>query len=278
MDLGQYEKCADWYVRVHPQASQKDVIKKIKFRQKFLRKFELPYIEMFITTKCNLRCKYCSNLIPYCTLQHHFDATSVKETITKLLSNVDRIYRFKLHGGEVLLHPELADIIEFAGKQKKIFSLSITTNGTILPDEELLKTIKGANCVVQISEYNLKNSKIPQVIALLEKYGIQYRHLSELAWRDMGNFDMRERNMRANCSISRCVSLYDKKIFICSRAAMMRDQGIADSKFVEVFQSRKNFQKSIISYYNDMTINACNYCNGDTPYAIRINPGEQDEK
>lgn len=277
MDLGQYEKCADWYIRKHPDSSKKNVIQKIKFRQKFLHKFELPYIEMFITTKCNLHCKYCSNLIPYCQSQKNFNAISVKETLSKLLSNVDRIYRLKLHGGEVMLHPELSDIIKFAGKQKKIFSLSITTNGTIIPNEELLKTIKEARCIVQISEYNLKNNKIPQLINLLKKFGIQYRYLSELAWRDMGNFDMRERNMRADCSISRCVSLYDKKIFICSRAAMMRDQGIADSKFVEIFQSRKQFQKNIIAYYNDMTINACNYCNGDTPYAIRIKPGEQDE-
>ena len=36
----------------------------IWFRQVVLRKFEIPYLEMFITTKCNLRCKHCFNLIP----------------------------------------------------------------------------------------------------------------------------------------------------------------------------------------------------------------------
>lgn len=278
MDLGQYEKCANWYMRVHPKISKSDAIRRIKFRQKYLHKFELPYIEMFITTKCNLHCKYCSNLIPYCIPQKNFDAITVKETLSKLLSNVDRIYRFKLHGGEVLLHPELADIIEFAGRQKKIFSLLLATNGTIIPNDTLLKAIQKANCAVHISEYNLKNSKTAQIISLLEQYGIQYRYLHDFVWKNMGDFALRDTNRRTKCSVSQCVALYDGKIFICPRVAMMDFQGIVSSKYVEVFQNRQEFQHNMVNYYNDMTINACNFCDGDTEYACDIVPGRQNEE
>ena len=34
-------------------------------------------------------------------------------SIKNIINKSDKVYRFKLHGGEVLLHPELADIIEY---------------------------------------------------------------------------------------------------------------------------------------------------------------------
>jgi hypothetical protein len=275
MNIGKYEDCAHYVQKEKNAKNKKALLRKIWFRQKILRKFEMPYLEIFITTKCNLRCEYCSNLIPDCKTPEHIDKETIFKTLDKLLSNIDRLYRLKLHGGEVFLHPQLFDIIEYAGKQQKILSFRLATNGTIIPNEKILDLIKEFNFVVQISDYNLPNVKTNELIRILEEKNVRYVYLNNRMWRDMGGFEERENNRRRDCTISRCISLFDGKIHICSHAAMMDKLHILNSDCVSVFQDRKPFQKDMIRFYNNLSVNACLHCNGDTKFALEIPAGIQ---
>lgn len=79
----------------------------IWFRQVVLKKFEIPYLEMFITIKCNLRCKHCSNLIPTLNNRQNYEISTLIEWLDELFSKIDCFYRLKIHGGEVFLPPRL---------------------------------------------------------------------------------------------------------------------------------------------------------------------------
>ena len=275
MNIKKYEECAHYLIKERNTKNVKLILREIWFRQKIFKKFEMPYLEMFITTKCNLKCKNCSNLIPDCTNSGHINKETLFKTLEKLLSNIDRLYRLKLHGGEVFLHPQFADIIEYAGKQKKILSFRLTTNGTIIPGEDILDLIKRFNFIVQISDYNATGVKTKELMRIFDAKNIRYVFFNEQMWRDMGGFELRQNNRRPFCAVSRCISLLDEKIYICSRAAMMDRQNIIKSEYVSIFQERKVFQKELIHLYNNLSNAACLHCDGDSEFAVKIPAGIQ---
>ncbi len=69
--------------------------------------FELVRVEMPITSRCTLRCKDCANLIPFYANPADTDTDRIIKDIDDFLSNVDRVYRFAVMGGEAFLHPGL---------------------------------------------------------------------------------------------------------------------------------------------------------------------------
>jgi len=114
-----------------------------------------------------------------------------------------------------------------------------------------------------------------ELIRNLNEKDVRYVYLNNRMWRDMGGFEERESSRRPDCKISRCISLLDGKIYICSRAAMMDKLHIINGDCVSVFQERKCFQKEMIRLYSDLSINACLHCNGDTNFAVKIPAGIQ---
>ena len=249
----------------------------IFFRQRILRKFELPYLELFITTRCNLKCKHCSNLIPSLESKCNFDAAGVIRTVDLLLSKIDCLYRLKIHGGEVFLHPQLREIIDYLKTEKKIKSIRLTTNGTVIPSDEVLKSIANGNIVVQISDYDLGNSKVVQLIDKLKSFGIAYAYLKEQAWSDMGEFEARENSRFDDCTVKRCTSVFEGKLYVCSRAAIMAKQGIIVDEGIPLSLDGRELRKSIKNLYNGKSSIACRHCDGDTRFARVIKAGEQTE-
>ena len=276
MDLGRYENCK-LHFQKESDSYKKKLFRQMWLRQKVFKKFEMPYLEVMVTTRCNLSCVGCANLIPQCKPQFHVDKNIIFASLDRLLHNVDRIYHFKINGGEALLHPQLYDILMYVGKcnqpKKKFYSLRLTTNGTIIPTEQILNAIKQVGIVVQISDYHLDSAK--KLMQVLDEHKIPYRFFRDQTWNDMGGFEKRPRNCRSMCSVSKCVVLLENKIYICPRAAIMDRLDIAQGDCVEVFQSKKMFQKNMIDLYNNQNINACWYCDGDTEFSHKIPAGIQ---
>lgn len=88
---------------------------------------------LFLTSKCNLECKYCFNW------KH--DTSFVYEDALRIL----QIARKKGHkyvaitGGEPFLHPRILDILKYAHELG--FWITILTNGTII-DSEIIECLK----------------------------------------------------------------------------------------------------------------------------------------
>ena len=106
---------------------------------------------------------------------------------------VDFIGEFVLIGGEPLLYRELAKSIEYIGEhyRKQMGNFCITTNGTIIPGEEVLIACRN-NCVkFEISNYSKTlpwiKERQDKLIRELNKYGILYVLASEDGnWIDYG--------------------------------------------------------------------------------------------
>ena len=247
-------------------------------KQNILRLSEIPYLEVMVTTKCNLKCRNCSNLIPKISPKSDEPFTKIAYEIDMILKKVNCIYRLKIHGGEAFLHKNCAKLIDFLGKQKKIKSIRIATNGTIIPSIDIIKSLSSNNIIVQISDYKINYNKINEIIDIFDENNIKYTYLKDQIWYDMGDFEKRDLNRYSSCNIKRCTSLYDGKIYVCSRAAIMDTLNYIENDFhIDINSNTKVFKKKLKKFYKINKHIACNHCDGDTSYAKVVKPGIQNK-
>lgn len=277
MGLDLQKECLHYLKKEKPSVSIGKLKAHIAWRQVFLRRFEMPYLEVFVTTHCNLKCKNCSNLIPTLSDKHHIDFTSIKNSMEALLSKINCLFRLKIHGGEAFLHPRICDLIGFFDKQDKIKSLRITTNGTLIPSDDILRRIAESKVVVQISDYTLVQSKVNELIGKFKQFGVKYVYLKNQEWYDMGDCLRRDTSRYDDCSVKRCTSLYDGKIYVCSRAAIMAKKGYVPDEGIDVNLTKKELRRKIKELYCGKFSEACSYCDGDTHFSHIVVAGEQAE-
>ncbi|MBP3818916.1 MAG: 4Fe-4S cluster-binding domain-containing protein [Butyrivibrio sp.] len=131
-----------------------------------------------------------------------------KYCIDKYFSHIDYTNEFHLIGGEPLLYSRIKEIIEFIGQRyrKQINSFCITTNGTIIPNKDILEASQKYNLKFVISNYqnsipNLKN-RYEELCNILKNSNIEY-YLgnSDSNWIDYGfetvNYQIDEDVLRA---------------------------------------------------------------------------------
>lgn len=275
MRLNIRKECLHYWQKENKKISRLQSSFQIWFRHVVLRKFEIPYLEMFITTKCNLRCKHCSNLIPELNSRQNYEISILIEWLDELLSNIDCLYRLKIHGGEVFLHPRLADFIAYVNNQPKIKSIRLTTNGTIIPADSILQLIANSKIVVQISDYRLPTTKTQQLIEEFKKFGVKYIYFKDQTWKDFGEVTLRGSNRFDDCGMKRCSSFYEGKIYLCSRAAIMTKSGYIPDDGISVYLPKNQLRRQLKKMYGGKLSIACDYCDGDTKYANSISAGEQ---
>lgn len=80
--------------------------------------------QLIVTRRCNLSCGYCSE----------YDNVSDPVPLEDLKERIDALHRLKainitLLGGEPLMHPDIAEIVRYAGRKANV---SIVTNGFLL--------------------------------------------------------------------------------------------------------------------------------------------------
>ncbi len=91
----------------------------------------------YVTTRCNLNCAYCEDFgahrngqaVPALPLE---DALRVLRVVR---SGVDRLI---LTGGELLLHPDIDDLVPRLRRELRFRHLTLLTNGLLLPEHEAI--------------------------------------------------------------------------------------------------------------------------------------------
>ncbi len=234
-------------------------------------KFVIPRLVVNITDRCTLQCKECSALIPYFKKRSEAEYDLLIQDIDKILNIVDEIICLEFIGGEPLLYSKLEALLQYTQKISKIKMVEITTNATIVPNEELIQVLKNEKTLVQISEYkNIDKQKIGEVQKILEENSIKYKVLEMDRWYSYGNADKRMRSKREllysyyYCNDNEsCRTLYDGKIFVCGRAAALYGIGklTDNSSFLEVRQNDKITNENIKDFYlHKKYAEACDFC------------------
>jgi MoaA/NifB/PqqE/SkfB family radical SAM enzyme len=93
--------------------------------------YEPSWLVLFITARCNLRCRQC----PYRSLESALEPQSFGDMrlddFVRILERFPRTTSISLGGGEPLLHPDLLEMIRRAHQRR--IKVHIPTNGTRLP-------------------------------------------------------------------------------------------------------------------------------------------------
>lgn len=188
----------------------------------------IPRLVVVLGTKCSLRCRDCNNLIPYFKPQYELDTTKIIDSINIILGRCYKILRLELIGGEPFLCSNLKEVLQNIISNRSIEQIEITTNGTIIPNEELKPLLKNENVKIRISNYEplVSSNKIEEY---LKSNDIRYEILEGTSeWIDAGGIEKRNRTKSAlvenyrRCQGSRyCRTLYENHIFKCARAASL---------------------------------------------------------
>ena len=151
----------------------------------------LYHVDMTITTRCTFKCRNCNMFIPYYKEQRDCSFEEIKENVDLLFERMDYIVYFALLGGEPTLNKDLGRILRYIGEnyRDKCGRLAFVINGSIVPDEDVLSTMKEYDIHLLISNYTEfipYNDKFKKLIQTLEERHLLFDVRYSQVWTDFG--------------------------------------------------------------------------------------------
>jgi len=249
----------------------------------------LNKFSLIITTRCNLKCKYCCEYVP----QHKPFADMIVEEADVLLTSIfkifDRIRTFHLTGGgEPFLHPQLAELIELSMKYADKFDrLMLFTNSVTSIKEDALALLAKYHdkIIVQVSLYGINPEREQKIVKLLQENNVNCKiekyygeDQSFGGWVDFGKWESYNRSADEldkvfhECAVTRVMNgnwrTRDGKVHWCSRSQRGMELGLipdSPSDYVDLFDdtSPEEKREKFTQIANARYISACNHCSGD---------------
>lgn len=239
--------------------------------------------QISVTERCSLRCKKCAHACNYVGNDaEDMPIEKVYESADAFFSKVDLIWDFVLIGGEPLLYQELPEAAAYIGKKyrNQIIRFCITTNGTILPSEELLTVCRKYDIMFQISNYEKQlpylAEKYKRFQKLMEEYHVKYAFGdSEMDWMDYGfdyvNRDEDETGLQKvfqKCQTP-CREIRGSRYYYCVMARSVSDNmqlGIGMDDFLDLEKLPEDYKKILLEFefgYSEKGyLDMCRRCNG----------------
>lgn len=234
----------------------------------------LPSLEIFITERCTLRCRDCSHLIPRYQNAKDYNIEDIIGNLKKISKMVERISDLIILGGEPLLHKGLHQLLEWGYQQKCIGTLTIVSNGSVMPDEKLLSVMKETKARIRLSNYGQYSIKLKEIQFECSKRGISCFINDEL-WTDMGriynhNYTKKElKEIFTDCPFSYDLLLLKGRIYRCAHVAHLNNLKIINSclhdsiDVTDIIDENINEKKQELREYMEVDyLEGCSYCNG----------------
>ncbi len=236
-------------------------------------KLNIKYIDIMVTEKCSMKCKDCSNLMQYYQKPINSDLNLLLASIDKVMESVDKLFEFRVLGGEPFMNKEIGKIIRHLKNYNQVSQIVIYTNGTILPKGENLKELKDPKILMDITNYGHLSRNHDNLIDLCKKENIPY--LTTIPkWTDSGRINYQKKSeeklkfMFKNCCTNDYMTLLNGKLYRCPFSANTMNLNaipIKENEYIDLekTQTSSELKKEIIDlYHKPEYLTACNYCNG----------------
>lgn len=248
------------------------------------RPFVVPRIMIMPTTRCNMRCKGCSSLLPLFEKPCDVEIGQILQDFQLFFSGVDECIRITV-GGEPFLYPHLKEILEYLLGQEKVLGIMMITNSTILPKPEVLELLHNPKILVEISDYG-HLEKMSRLVQLLEEHAVFFKVLTDQVWTDMGGVECRGRTPEElrfsylNCDQGKVIKgFHNGKFHICARSARMLALGAYQSEEdyfdLKPGDSPEEVREKLKGMFYRESADACNYCDLGTLPAKTMEAGIQ---
>lgn len=260
--------------------------------------FYVPVTQISLTERCTLHCRKCAhacNLVP--PNANDLPLPVAKEGADYFFKFVDYVDEFVLIGGEPFLYKSIAEIIEYIGLRyrKKINIFSITTNGTVLPQDSLLTLCNKYHVLIRISNYS---QSIPKIVKQYERwrdkaldFSVECKIGEAASWMDYG-FDYVNRKASADELIkvfdacrTPCHEIRGSKFYYCVMARSVAEnmhKGIGEEDCLDLKElndecGRMMFFEYTMGYSDKGYLDMCKFCHGAEAKSHLIPVAEQVE-
>jgi len=234
--------------------------------------------DVLVTEKCSLNCSHCNMFMPHYEFPIHRELDTIISDIDSYFNIVDYVSVFHLVGGEPFLYPNIENVINHILKNyiTKIDKLIITTNGTILPKDSIIKLLKDNDVILSVSDYSDKlefvKSKITKVLDVYKNNNINHYVRNEIEWYDFGDLRVKK-NLPTDELIKHfdsCTApfrgLNDGKFYYChlnTSAVRTKLFPLSENDYVDINTiSKEELLKFDLGYTDLGYITFCNNCNG----------------
>jgi organic radical activating enzyme len=235
----------------------------------------IPHCEIVITECCTLKCRDCSDLMQYYTHPENLDINEIIRTFGNFLDSIDGLSELRILGGEPFICKDIYKVIETFQHSEKVKRITIYTNSTIVPSDEVIESLKNDKVSVHMSNYGRICSKLEKLRSIFIQEKINFYVHDYEKWYEIGNLEKRNyssdiRDMiYQNCMQGKCHTFYRGKFYLCPRSA--------HGEHLKIFKNGKN---EVVDFTdNEIDINkkrkelyillekkesltACDYCNG----------------
>uniref|UniRef100_UPI003F4BB53A radical SAM protein n=1 Tax=Brachyspira catarrhinii TaxID=2528966 RepID=UPI003F4BB53A len=239
------------------------------------------------TTVCNLNCTLCLNYNPYNKHKEHIDISKLKYDIDMYFKHVDKVAFLHVTGGEPTLYPQQIEFIKYINNnhRNKIIDLVMPTNGIREISDDLCKTFKECNVLVEVDNY-LKT--VPQYrtirdnnIEKLHKYNIRTNVVSDEyapdfiqtypPREDYSKLSDEENTKRFDYCGSIFSQIKDGGIHLCTYQSFAATAGLIEEDKESFFDlssdnvNKKELVEFRLKYNNRGFSKFCTMCNGHPP-------------
>lgn len=240
-------------------------------------------VDMTVSAKCNFKCKNCNMFMPYYKTNIRYDLEELKANIDQFFNVVDYVCYIGFIGGEPLLFPELAVLIEYIKVHytNKVSNFTIHTNGSISPSISLIDTIKRYNITVAVSDYGIQSpcrETMLGTVEYLRKQGVYVDVRSSLEWRDVGfptnpcDFNDKEIQEHMKSCSADWRGINDGKFYYCNIAWSAEKAGLitleADDYLImnnltqDIEKGKEKLLKLSEGYFEKGYMSFCKKCGG----------------
>ena len=245
-------------------------------------KVYLYSLDAVVTERCSLKCKSCSNLMQYYAHPQNVDIEELKQSIDSMLDKVDQIYDLRILGGEPFMNAEFVKIVDAYKEESKISRISIYSNATIFPKEDILEHLKHPKVWMIMSDYGELSGKLEEWKRWCTENAV-YNMISKMdLWQDCGKLERHDYckeelwDIYGNCECRNIPTLIGNKLYNCPYAAHAANLGAMERREMErdfLLVDEKVTSEEIDDFlYNRDYLEACRYCNGRNFKRARIEP------
>jgi molybdenum cofactor biosynthesis enzyme MoaA len=245
---------------------------------------DLDRINVYITTKCSLRCKECAALIPYFPNPTDCDVSVTMVSLKSFFAVVNKVKTIIIGGGEPFCAKNISDFISriFSECADNFENLKIITNASILPSQETMELIimNRDKINITVDNYGSLSLKFEQILLLFDNNKITYdvhNYDDEQycgGWVKLGPYEDRKytgtrlKKVYETCrNRTLCSSIVNSRLYVCCTQASLNEIGIIKCKegeFVDLLSGaddlelEKKIERSLVK----IIPNACRYCSG----------------
>jgi len=240
----------------------------------------ISLVGIVASTACNMNCKGCQTYADLSVGSSPPDASKMKRDVDNMFNHADSIFFIVFNCGESLLYDEaVAEVAShiYENYQGRYHTMSVITNGTIVPSVDTLKKFAKSNVVFSVSDYPEHKKTRIELIEKCNEHKVPLLLNSTCntdGWHDFGDprilLDENPKKIQNGCWTAN-TELYDGHLFLCAAQAWAEAvAGIGERKVGDSFdvslpksdENREAFYRVISAQPENGYVSHCMRCNG----------------